>query len=745
MTTTPFTFTSAAMPDETFLVAEFSGYSALSKPYSFDILLLSKEKSLNMETMLSHWAALHIHVAESPVVYHGVPIEFTRLYTHDKYTYYRATLTPRIELLSLAQTSKQYINKDIFDIIYEVLQTNGLSDKAITLRLAELYEAEDYVCQYEENDLAFISRLMENYGLYYFFTQDEECERMTITDSYRLHTLCTNRPTLYYSPISGMENKHSRHIVHAFNKQLTHIPSRVTTRNYEYAKPSRVLEGNYQAQEQNELTTYLFGENLHTEREANKFAQITGEMLTAETEVYTGKSSIPYIMPGKWHELEDHFDSDLNQTYLIVSTTQHGIHPAFRKQNVNEQKSEQIYYTNEFTAIPNNSPYRPQRTTPTPSIGGVVQANIKSESAGQYAELDAQGRYRLEYPFAPAPSKSPGDWFWVRKAQPYAGKQCGMHCPLHNDAEVLVSFAGGDPDRPIIIGSVPNPENNSPVTSVNQTQSIWKTAGENSIVMDDLEGARNISVATPTDKTWFRLGEKPQKVEQEGTAEDWLPIIPPRNGFATKTKGHLKTKASHCYFSFVACNRTEHIAKSYRQMILLDNIIFRLWKSSTKVKKGRIELHLAELDKRKKLQSAAKTRIQLAALHTEETEDKIEMLKHKISLLINEIEHYKANETTLKASIELINNSTETIETKSRRVKMLIELCNQRFPEITTATRDAKIVITAAQNLKEKTQTGNEKMSARVEIAESLEDSCNDNISLGDLVTIALSENIKIL
>ena len=173
-----------------------------------------------------------------------------------------------------------------------------------------------------------------------------------------------------------------------------------------------------------------------------------------------------------------------------------------------------LTYANRFIAIPSNVQFRPERTTPKSKFFGTMNATVDAAGDGQHAETDDQGRYKIILPFDQSGNKDGKASRWVRMAQPYSGFNAsdgikgpsGMHFPLHKGTEVLLTFVDGDPDRPIISGSIPNPQTISPVTQENQTRSVIRDNYGNEIVMDATPGDEHIRLYSPHHKSGIVLG-----------------------------------------------------------------------------------------------------------------------------------------------------------------------------------------------------------------------------------------------
>ena len=142
-------------------------------------------------------------------------------------------------------------------------------------------------------------------------------------------------------------------------------------------------------------------------------------------------------------------------------------------------------YRARFTSIPATVPFRPPRRTPWPRIDGVINAHIDADSNGDYAQIDGEGRYKVKLPFDVGTTKGLASSRWIRMAQAYAGPGYGNHFPQHKGTEVLLAHVDGDPDRPIIVGAVPNAVTPGTVMDKNASQSVMQTASGIRLELED--------------------------------------------------------------------------------------------------------------------------------------------------------------------------------------------------------------------------------------------------------------------
>jgi type VI secretion system secreted protein VgrG len=148
-------------------------------------------------------------------------------------------------------------------------------------------------------------------------------------------------------------------------------------------------------------------------------------------------------------------------------------------------------YHNTFTCIPARVPFRPERTTPVPEMPGVITATVES-AGGDYAYLDDAGRYRAKMHFDRSGRTDGTASAPIRLAQPNTGPGYGVHLPNHAGTELVVAHVGGHPDRPLALGTVPNPSTTSPVAAENRMENVIRTFGGNELLMDDTSEAARV-------------------------------------------------------------------------------------------------------------------------------------------------------------------------------------------------------------------------------------------------------------
>jgi len=514
--------------ESTFRVLQFAGHEELSRPFAFRINLTAKEE--NISDLILKEATFTIHFGEQSSTYHGIISHFDQLRKIDDNYYYQARLMPKWYLLSLYKMSDIYLNQSLPTIIDTVFTQAGFTANDYRLDLTgdysppaaegDPYNRWSYVCQYEETCLAFLSRLMEREGLYYYFDQqgDPDPEKgrppgqMVITDHKISHRQSAHQ--LFYkapgTPSTGSDDTLIQDIV--FQQRL--LPKQVIMKNYDYEQASQaVMEAtafvsSLGLEDKNLVgDVHIFGENFSTQQEGQTLAKIRAEELLCKGKTFTGFGTAVPLVTGELKHLT-HDSVRFTGWYLVTEVRHEGQQSLFGAAGMGAGSDKGFSYKNDFTFIRDSDQFRPRRVTAKPKIQGTLTAFIDSGGSGQYADLDHMGRYLVTLPFALTPRAAGKASTRIRMATPYAAKAgaaYGMHLPLHKGAEVLLSFRDGDPDLPIISGAAFNSLSANPVTSLGTgDQGVYasenlviESAGGNKIVMDDTKDAESILLHSP--------------------------------------------------------------------------------------------------------------------------------------------------------------------------------------------------------------------------------------------------------
>lgn len=480
LTKMKYSFVSRGIDTETFTVVSFKGYEAISRPYAFEITLASDHRDIDPLRVLRNPAVFTIHRDEEENVdFNGILMQFEETREFDGILFFKAVLSPKFWWLSLTHHNQVFLDATVPDILENALKDGGLASGIdFEFRLQKTYASLEYVCQYDESHFDFVSRWAQREGLYYFFEQTPTGEKIIFTDTKISHMDLLQGKDLVYIPQSGLDTAHTREVVKSFVCKHNLLPARIYLKDYHYLKPSQAMEGIAEVDENGRGENYIYGENFDTVEDGNRLARIRAEALLCRKSSFHGESSVPYLVPGFTFDLNEHYKAVYNHKYLVIDVTHEGHQAGYLISGLSgavEQKDEQMFYANTFSAIYADAQFRAEHTTIRPKISGTLNAKIDASGSGEHAELDEYGRYKVILPFDRSGRFGGKASAWFRMMQPSAGQNQGIHFPLHKGTEVLLTFIDGNPDRPVIAGAIPNPETTSPITSENQKTSIIKT------------------------------------------------------------------------------------------------------------------------------------------------------------------------------------------------------------------------------------------------------------------------------
>ncbi len=504
-----FAFVSDALAEDAFGVVAFTGTEHVSRCYEFDIVLVSTNKDPDLAAVVSSPARLELlpdGEGRGKRVFHGMVTEFEQDREFKEFALYRAKLMPRLWGLHFTRRNQVFLDKSLPQMVEQILADGDFSHDDFRLALSSQYEPYEFVCQYGESHMNFLSRWLEHWGLFYFFEQDGQHERMVVTDDKGFLAM---GPEFRYRKPKGQRPPEGEDIVYEFSRRQKQLPKSLRIKDYNYRTPSLELSGRADVDESGLGEVFLFNQRARKQAESDRLAAIRAEEYACRKVVHSGKSTSSRIAVGQGFSLKEHFQSDQDGNYLALSVRHKGSQTAHLGAGlaslfpVSERWSG---YRNSFEAMPFDVQYRPEPASEKPLFRGVLPAHVDASGTGQYAQLDEWGRYKVRLPFDVSGRDKGKASHWVRMAQPYAGSGHGMHFPLHKEAEVMLVFTGGDPDRPIILGAVSNPECPSPVNAANQTQNAIVTGGNNKVSMQDKQGKEQVLFHSPKADTYIKLG-----------------------------------------------------------------------------------------------------------------------------------------------------------------------------------------------------------------------------------------------
>jgi type VI secretion system secreted protein VgrG len=503
------TLESSALPENS-RVATFRGVEGISRPYEFEVMVLVEEadgEEIDLADGIGGKARLVIDRADDklpPFILAGILGSLEHLHSYGGRSLIRAVIVPRLWTLGLSRHSRNFTKKSVPDILKAILEDNGFSSDDFEIRLTG-YAKEEHVCQYHESDLAFISRWMEREGIYYYFEHSESGEKLIICDAESYPEEPLGAPVRYF-PQTGMDRSAGPSF-RTFRSRHASLPAVVKLKDYDYSKPNLDVSGQANVSQHGTAEVTVYGARFFSPSDGKRLAQIRAEEMLAREVVFRATGTRSHLRSGHTFELDEHPKASFNKKYLAIEVHHYGNQAAGHTQwkELMELDHEEVYFV-EVDAISADVHFRPECRTPWPRIFGVENGIVDGAADSEYAQIDDQGRYLVKFKYDESNLKQGNASTFVRMMQPHGGGIEGFHFPLRKNTEVVFTFLGGDPDRPVISGVVPNALTPSPVTSGNHTKNIIQTGGRNRLELEDLAGQQRVTLSTPYSNSYVRMG-----------------------------------------------------------------------------------------------------------------------------------------------------------------------------------------------------------------------------------------------
>ena len=533
------------------LLAGFSGSEGISTPFRFDLsLMATPDTTIDAKKLVGQ--AMTVTIADASGgdarYINGVVSTFAQTGSDTTFVWYRAQLVPGLALLTRRADIRIFQQKSVTDVIEAVLKEGGIDYK---LNTTGTYQPLEYCVQYRETDFAFVSRLMEAHGIFYFFTHSDSKHTLVLADSSSAHQSCAGSDTTrFHSTTSGSSDEDT---VSAWELQHEFRTGKYTLTDYNMETPSTSLTVS-------EPTTVKLGDNDKYEvydfpgaygkkSDGDTLVRVRMQDQEARTVVASGSGSCRAFTSGYRFTLGEHPQSANNGQYVLTVVS----HSASNGSFVSAKEGPAPHYWNTFTCIPFATPFRPERVTPRPMAYG-LQSAVVVGSSGEEIWVDKYGRVKVQFFWDRQGKKNEQSSCWVRVAQPWAGKNWGFVAWPRIGQEVLVAFESGDPDRPIIVGSLYNAEQMPPYTlPANQTQTGIKsrsskgggTDNYNELRFEDKKGSEEIHVQAEKDLTTVVKNDETREIRNNRTttiAANDTKTIKKGNESTTIEQGDQSTK-----------------------------------------------------------------------------------------------------------------------------------------------------------------------------------------------------------
>ncbi|WP_096084372.1 type VI secretion system Vgr family protein [Agaribacterium haliotis] len=481
------TITDFGLGEDTFLVSGFNGSEFVSDLYEFQVDLISENLDVSADKVVGKTATLTIN-SEAGRCFHGYVSSFSRGATldHDKRRY-RVTLVPWLWFLSKTNNHRIFQEKNSKQIVSEVFQELGFNDFDYR---AEAGSVREYCVQHNESDLNFISRLLEEDGVAYYFKHADDKHQLVLVDKKNAYESCTEEQVRYFSGSLSETHVSEWQRSHNYKKGAWAIG------DYNFKEPNKKLRSEQKSRgnfAMNSKFEHYEFPDMYNFKDGDKLVKMRLDAEEVERESIEARSDCASFFAGGKFKLKDHEVSAENGAYVLLAVHHHGV------DDFHFDGERSVEYGNEFICIPEAVQYRPARIHQKPMVYGPQSAVVVGPS-GEEIYTDDYGRIKVQFHWDRLGKNDENSSCFLRVAQSWAGAQWGASFIPRIGHEVIVSFLNGDPDRPLVTGSVYN-EKNKPVFS-SKTQSGIKTRSTkggdssafNELRFDDKKDAEQIYV-----------------------------------------------------------------------------------------------------------------------------------------------------------------------------------------------------------------------------------------------------------
>jgi len=470
-------------------VRALRGEERISGLFHFFLELQSEDNALEFSKIVGKNVTVSIKISDDTTRYiNGIVGRFVQGGADARFTTYFMELHPWLWLMTMARDCRIYQNKSAKDIVTAIFTDLGFTDYTDSTKAT--YNALEYCVQYNETAFAFVSRLMESAGMFYFFTHADGKHTLILGDDSTAFSDCGGAATVDYGPLG---NDIIQTAVLSCTVEEMVIPGSYAVDDFGFETPSTDLMGSTDstvATNGSKRRIYEYPGGIATKDDADAVSKLRLEAEEAPRQVLRGESLAAGFTPGGKTTLQKHYRTDVNAAYVITRVSHNAVEDS---------------YANSFEAIPSANTYRPRRTTRKPVIPGTQTAIVVGKS-GEEIWTDKYGRVKVQFHWDQKGTNDENSSCWIRVAQGWAGTSWGSFFLPRVGQEVVVSFLDGDPDRPLITGSVYNAEQTTPYTlPTDQTKSTIKSntskggSGYNEIRFEDKKDSEEIAVQAQKD------------------------------------------------------------------------------------------------------------------------------------------------------------------------------------------------------------------------------------------------------
>ncbi len=486
--------------DELCLV-RFDATEGASELFEIAIEAVSTKSEIDFDRAIGQSCSLTVQSYAKPDrCFNGVLVTAQQTGGEGELYNYRLVLRPWLWLLSRTSDCRIFENQTAKDIIKKVFSDRGFSDfkDATNGDFPKL----DYCVQYRETDLAFVSRLMEQHGIYYFFKHTKDKHELVLANGKSSHDAIPGHASLPVF-LAGSQERRDHEYLHQWAPERRFRSGKFALTDYNYLTSDADMKGEEEgtaAYTKSKMEIFDYPGKYKTKSDGETYVKYRLQAEQAQDQRRSGRGNAISLFPGGLVKLEKHTSASENKEYLVLRA----VHSYTAEAYFSGMASDGPTYVGEYNFLSSDIPYRAPMTTPRPLVHGPQTAKVVADKGNEGEEIDVDEHGRILVRF-----------FWDRKqarscrvrvAQVWAGKGWGGQVIPRVGQEVIVEFLEGDPDRPLVIGTVYNDQYKHPFEMpANKTQSGLKSystkggSGYNELMFEDKKGSEQIRMHAQKD------------------------------------------------------------------------------------------------------------------------------------------------------------------------------------------------------------------------------------------------------
>ncbi len=494
-------------------VTWLKGTEGLSKLFRFQVEFLSSESLtvaglMNKSAKIRIWQQASSSDVERERYVHGIVSRFTYLgqvaapgNASGNMKKYRAEIVPWLWLLTQKTNCRIFQGKSIPEIVGEILgeYAGTVNQQAVS----GSYPVFEFRVQYRESDFAFISRLLEESGIFYYFRHTEDSYEMVLADSVTGYFACEETAVRFGNASTGSTGDH----IQSWEHDYAFRSGSFTYRDFDFENPTTDLTATSNSllsiQGADATTLYDYPGGYKTTADGNAYAGLRMQEQEASFEVIRADGISPCFVAGARFVPANHPELS-ERVEFVITSVEHETSAA----SEGVRSDSMMLYQNHFECIPATVPriFRPPRQTPRPFVRG-VQTAIVTGPDGETIHTDEYGRVKVQFHWDRVGTNTDESSCWIRVSQAWAGSSYGSVLLPHVGHEVIVSFLEGDPDRPLITGRVYNADNMPPETLPDKkNRAIVAQDDVGNIIALDADEMR-VDIQNAQDKFELTVGE----------------------------------------------------------------------------------------------------------------------------------------------------------------------------------------------------------------------------------------------